>query len=424
MIEDNSFRAIPRAMTPNLKVPYQRRLAATAMLALGAGMLALPWGSLVVVPLLLLAAAWLGEEGQIAAFPQREDLLLVAVLGLQGLTWVGMLLLHGEGFSGLNEAWPFALVMLALLAFARVRVPATWLWAGLALGSLAAGAWAFWQRVIEHTARANGHEPLHAILFGNLGLLLGLLCLAGLSWSFARRERWPWSLLLIAGGLAGLVTSALSGSRGGWIGLPLAIWVLYRGHGRRLPLSWRVTLVAALMALLGSLYALPQTGVAKRVDNAIIGVRQYVAGDDEMTSVSARLDMWRGSSELIFERPLLGWGASGYQAAMRERGAEGEQDPSLGRFWHAHNDVLDAWVKRGLPGLLALLALYFTPLWLFARGVGAGSGERRALAVAGTLVPVAFIDFGLTYSFLAYPAGGLVYGLLIAILWGLYRQAR
>lgn len=424
MIEDNSFRAIPGAMTRTLKLPYQRWPAAAAMLMLGAGMLVLPWQSLAVVPLLLLAAAWRGEQGQIKAFPRQQDLLLLSALAGQGLVWVGMLLLHGEGVSGLREAWPFALAMLALLAFARVRVPATWLWAGLASGSLAASAWAVWQRIIEHTTRANGHEPLHAILFGNLGLLLGLLCLAGLSWSFARRERWPWSLLLTAGGLAGLITSALSGSRGGWIGLPLAIWVLYRGHGRRLPLSWRVTLVAALMALLGSLYAIPQTGVATRVDSAISGVRQYVAGDDEMTSVSARLDMWRGSSQLIFERPVLGWGDSGYQAAMRKRGAQGEQDPSLGRFWHAHNDVLDAWVKRGLPGLLALLALYFMPLWLFARGVGAGSGECRALAVAGTLVPVAFIDFGLTYSFLAYPAGGLVYGLLVAILWGLYRQAR
>ncbi|MCE8015069.1 O-antigen ligase family protein [Halomonas sp. MCCC 1A17488] len=423
MIEDNSYRPLPGSMSRSWRAVCQAWLSALAMLTLGASMLALPWEGLIVVPLLLLAAAWLGEEGQVDAFPRREDLLLVAAMGLQGLAWVGMLLLHGEGASGLVNAWPFALAMVALVAFARVRVRATWLWAGLALGSLAASAWALWQRVVEGTTRANGHEPLHAILFGNLGLLMGLLCLAGLSWSFARRERWPWSLLLIVGGLAGLLTSALSGSRGGWIGLPLAIWVLYRGHGRRLSLGWRVTLVAALMALLGSLYAMPQTGVATRVDNAVNSLRQYVAGDDEMTSVSARLEMWRGSSQLILERPLLGWGGSGYQAAMRERGAEGEQDPALGRFWHAHNDILDAWVKRGVPGLLALLALYFTPLWLFARGVGAGSGEQRALAVAGTLVPVAFIDFGLTYSFLTYPVGGLVYALLITILWGLYRQA-
>ncbi|MCE8024788.1 O-antigen ligase family protein [Billgrantia aerodenitrificans] len=424
MIENDSYRPLSGTLPRQAKMQCQAWLGAAAMLLLGAGLLVLPWVTLVGVPLLLLAAAWLAAEKQIEAFPQREDLLLVLALSAQGLVWIGMLLVHGEGVEGLADAWPFALGLIVLVAFSRVRVAATWLWGGLALGSLAAGSWAAWQRIIERTSRADGHEPLHAILFGNLGLLMGLLCLAGLSWSFARRERWPWSLLLIAGGLAGLITSALSGSRGGWIGLPLAIWVLYRGHGRRLPLSWRMTLMAALVTLLGSLYVMPQTGVASRVDNAVTSLRHYVAGDDDMNSVSARLEMWRGSSQLILERPLLGWGSSGYQIAMWERGAEGMQHPSLARHWHAHNEVLDAWVKRGVPGLIALLGLYFAPLWLFARGVGAGSGERRALAVAGTLVPVAFIDFGLTYCFLAYPAGSLIYALLIATLWGLYRQAR
>lgn len=424
MIEHDSMRAEPAAMTRALKVAYPAWLASLALLLMGTSILVLPWAALLGVPMLLLAAAWRSEEGWIDTFPRRQDLLLAAALGSQVLVWSIMPLVHGEGTSGLNDAWPFALGLVALVALARVRVSATWLWAGLALGSMAAGSWAVWQRVIERTVRADGHDPFHAILFGNLGLMMGLLCLAGLSWSFARRERWPWSLLLVAGGLAGLIASAFSGSRGGWIGLPLAIWVLYRGHGRRLPLSWRMTLMAALVTLLGSLYVMPQTGVASRVDNAVTSLRLYVAGDDEITSVSARLEMWRGSSQLILERPLEGWGNRGYQEAMRERGAEGVQHPSLGRFWHAHNEVLDAWVKRGLPGLLALLGLYFTPLWLFARGVGSGSGERRALAVAGTLVPVAFIDFGLTYSFLAYPAGSLVYALLVTLLWGLYRQAR
>ncbi|WP_104204258.1 O-antigen ligase family protein [Billgrantia saliphila] len=424
MMEDNSYRPIVGVMPRDLRMQCQAWLAATAMLVLGAAMLVLPWNTLVAVPVLMLAAACLGEEGQLDGFPRREDLLLMAVLMFHGMVWLAVPLAHGEGLVGLYDAWPLWLAVATLTAFAKVRMTPAWLWAGLALGGLGAGGWALWQRVYEGLARAHGHEPFHAILFGNLGLLTGLLCLGGLSWSFARQERWPWSLLLIAGGLAGLVASALSGSRGGWIGLPLAIWVLYRGHGRRLTLGWRVVLTVALLALVGGLYATPQTQVAQRVDNAVSSLRLYMAGDDEMTSVSARLDMWKGASELIAERPLSGWGERGYQTAMRERGAEGEQDPKLGRFWHTHNDVLDAWVKRGLPGLIALLALYATPLWLFARGVGVGSGERRALAVAGTLVPVTFIDFGLTYSFLAYPAGGLIYALLIAVLWGLYRQAR
>ncbi|PMR75005.1 O-antigen ligase family protein [Billgrantia endophytica] len=422
MIDNEHYRPMAVIFPRRFRDPCHGPLAAMALVFAGSAFLILPWPVLVVVPLLLTVAALAAGEYPANDFPQRHDKVLMGVLLLYGLSWVLMESGHGMGFKGLRDAWPIWLSMVALVALSRLRPSAAWLWAGLALGSLSAGTWALWQRIIEKTARADGHDPLHAILFGNLGLLAGLLCFAGLGWALTRHERWRWTLLLALGGLAGLAASALSGSRGGWIGLPLAIWVLYRGHGKRLSLRWRLALVASLLALLGSLYMMPQTGVAPRVHSAINGLQQYMAGDDEMTSVSARLEMWKGASQLIAERPVTGWGTGGYRDAMRERGAEGVQDASLGRFWHAHNDVLDAWVKRGLPGLLTLLALYVTPLWLFAGGIGSGSGERRALAIAGTLLSVAFIDFGLTYSFLAYPMGGMVYALLLTILWGLYRR--
>ncbi len=310
-----------------------------------------------------------------------------------------------------------------LVALSRLRVSSAWLWGGFAAGSLATGGWAAWQGLVKGTSRANGHEPLHAILFGNLGLLAGLICLAGLGWALGRDRRLVWGLLLAAGGFSGLMVSALSGSRGGWVGLPLALWVLYRGYGPRLAARWQLAGVALLGVLLAALYVAPQTGVERRVDNAVDSLEQYLDGDQEMTSVSARLEMWKGAGHLIAERPLAGWGGRGYWQAMRDRGAAGLQDPALGRFWHAHNDLLDAWAKRGLPGLATLLALYLVPLWLFLGGIRSAASERRALAMAGVLLPVAFLGFGLTYSFLAYPAGGLVYGLLLAILWGLYRQA-
>lgn len=394
-----------------------------ALAFFGVGFLVLPWWTLAIVPLLLGLAALLANERPPLPFPQRQDRWVMAMLLCYGLSWVIAGPWHGEGLHGLRDAWPVWLAVPILVALSRLRVSSVWLWGGFAAGSLATGGWAAWQWLVKGASRANGHEPLHAILFGNLGLLAGLICLAGLGWALGRDRRLGWGLLLAAGGFSGLMVSALSGSRGGWIGLPLALWVLYRGYGPRLALRWQLAGVALLGVLLAALYVAPQTGVERRVDNAVDSLEQYLDGDQEMTSVSARLEMWKGAVQLIAERPLAGWGGRGYRQAMRDRGAAGLQDPALGRFWHAHNDLLDAWAKRGLPGLATLLALYLVPLWLFARGLHGGSRERRALAMVGVLLPVAFLGFGLTYSFLAYPAGGLVYGLLLAILWGLYRQA-
>ncbi|RDB43173.1 O-antigen ligase family protein [Halomonas sp. DQ26W] len=422
MIKNEHCRPMSLMLSRRPRDQCHGPLAAMALLFAAVAYLILPWPLLVAVPVLLILAALAAGKGQLDGFPHRQDKVLIAVLLLYGVSWVVMEFAHGMRFKGLRDAWPVWLAMVTLIAMARLKPSATWLWAGLALGSITAGSWAFLQRIFQGVPRAIGQEPLHAILFGNLGLMTGLLCFAGLGWAITRNDRWRWTLLMTLGGLAGLTTSALSGSRGGWIGLPLAVWVLYRGHHKRLTLRWRLLLVTCVLVLIGSLYMTPQTGVAKRVHNAVSGVQQYVDGDDDMTSVSARLEMWKGAGQLIAERPIVGWGTREYRAAMRERGAKGVQDPSLGRFWHAHNDVLDAWVKRGLPGLITLLALYVMPLWLFARGIGSASGERQSLAVAGTLLSVAFIDFGLTYSFLAYPMGGMIYSLLLVILWGLYRR--
>lgn len=230
---------------------------------------------------------------------------------------------HGESVRGVAHAWPVALAIAALVAFAKLRATATWLWAGLALGSLAGGAWAIWQKLIEGSRRVEGHEPFNAILYGNLGLLLGLLCLAGLGWAWSRQARWRWSLLMVAGGLSGLLISALSGTRGGWIGLPLAAWVLYRGHVSRMSVRWRLGLLSTLLLLMAAAYLVPQTGVAERVENARVGVERYFTGDDDMNSISARVEMWKGAVELIGERPMTGWGMAGYRTLMIERSEEG-----------------------------------------------------------------------------------------------------
>jgi len=39
------------------------------------------------------------------------------------------------------------------------------------------------------------------------------------------------------------------------------------------------------------------------------------------------------------------------------------------------------------------------------------------VAVGGLLIPVAFIDFGITYAFFAYPVGVAVYASWLLLLW-------
>ena len=87
-----------------------------------------------------------------------------------------------------------------------------------------------------------------------------------------------------------------------------------------------------------------------------------------------------------------------------------------------HSDLIDTAARRGLVGLASLLMLYGVPLLLFARALrGRPDATTRALAVAGLVVVVAFIGFGLTQSMLRDARGLAGYLGLITACWCLLR---
>jgi O-antigen ligase len=251
---------------------------------------------------------------------------------------------------------------------------------------------------------------------------MALLCLAGLGWAWQQRStRFFWVALLLSGAMGGGLASALSGTRGGWLALPLVIWVFYYGYARRWRALWRWLALTAAIAVMIGVYTTPHSGVEKRVDKAVAEVHRYMEGAD-YGSVGARLEMYRGAFWLIYERPLVGYGHQGYLPAMQRLETQGVLSPELGNYWHAHNDLLDAWVRKGLPGLVIVVSLYLIPLWLFFPGLRAESATQRSYAVAGILLPITFMGFGLSYSFFAYPAGVAVYASWLIFLWVLVSE--
>lgn len=330
------------------------------------------------------------------------------------LAWLGALALFagaewwaGARFHHLDIALPLVFTALAgalfwLLLRRQLWSPAGF-WGGLAVGGLGAGSWALFQRVVEGVARADSHAPLHAILFGNLSLLTGLMCLAGLGWAWQQPARRTWCVLLALGAAGGILASALSGTRGGWLALPFTLLVLWLTFVRHWPRYRRRTALLGVVTVTGLLYVIPQTGVEQRIDLAVSEARDYARGDAR-GSVGTRLEMYRGAWQLIRARPLRGYGHDGYQPAMGVLAEPGDVTRAAAQHPHAHNDLLDAWVRRGLPGLLAVVALLLVPMRFFAARLASPSPDVRAAAGAGLLVPVAFLDFGLSYSFFAYPS--------------------
>ena len=415
------------------------RLMLAGVALLPALSLALPsgysWGSLLMCVAGLLAwRQWRGVWCEPAFV-----MWCVAVLAM-GLIWsLDAVLAEPFRANTLDRPLKFALALLALPALCLS--PDRWAqglrW-GIWLGALGAAATAAWQIHGTGLLRAWGHT--NAIHFGNLALLLGFW-----SWIWARREH-GWSHWLgLAAAMAGGYASIASESRGGWWTVPLLlVLVAVLGHRSRgganadrpHVLRYRMA-VAALAAamLLGWQWDL----LRQRADLAWQEVRLHWTTGDSTSSVGQRLAHWEFAGQLGAERPLTGWGEQGYHAEKDRRVALGQAPAVLQAFGHAHNEWLDMWVKRGLPGVVVLALFFGVPLALYARALRGLSGRggdgtagaapvpvdvRQAAALCGLVTVVGYVGFGMTQVMFAHNSGTMMF-LFMNLVWlGLCVPAR
>jgi len=101
---------------------------------------------------------------------------------------------------------------------------------------------------------------------------------------------------------------------------------------------------------------------------------------------------------------------------------QGRFHQGISLYDQLHSDLVDTFARRGVPGLLSLMALYGVPLWLFWRYWRRGDDEEtRALALCGVLIVVGFIGFGLSQSMLRDVRGLSGYLGLIVGCWCLVK---
>lgn len=350
----------------------------------------------------------------------RDDVWFLVVLAAFSLIWLADVARTGVWPRAIERGglwlplWPLVAAFV-WLGWRRLRPPVAALWWGVGLGALLAGLIAGWE--VGFLAHARADNGINPIPFGMLSLLLGTLAGVGV---FAVRSRWARAALLLAMAF-GLAASLLSGTRGSWVVFPALVAVVALGFRRVLPRPVLGGGVAALLGLLLLASLSPTLAVTERVDKALESVDKYDEGQ-RGNSFGVRVEMWRVGVQLFSEKPLLGWGEGRLQKRRDEWVAAWDLHPAVSRYDQLHNDLIDTAARRGLVGLASLLMLYGVPLVLFARALrGRPDTATRALAVAGLVVVVAFIGFGLTQSMLRDARGLAGYLGLISACWCLLR---
>lgn len=394
-------------------------VAAFALLALA---VALPSGYSVGAVLLLLLGLFHGPgllSGRLRR--TRSMALWSVVIALMGLAWMmhvtdepGALWAH---MSRVDRPSKYLLVLLVLPGLlARRPNPAVLFW-GCVVGAAGGGATALWQVFHLHIPRAAGYT--NAIQFGDLSLLLALWSAV---WALQLPPRSRQRALAALGALLGLAASVLSDTRGGWITLPvivpLILWLSRPTRPAR-PRVWVAKTAGVVVVFCAVLVALPP--VHQRIGEA---AREYAAWDHghAASSVGLRLTLWRLGLHEVRARPWVGIGEEGFKARLNEAAARGAIPQEAVELGHAHNELLDMLIKRGILGLLALLLFYAVPGWLFWRALRR-TGEppapdaalARPAALCGLVTVIGFVGFGLTQVLFAHNSGNLMYLLAISL---------
>ncbi|MFD0667488.1 O-antigen ligase family protein [Ramlibacter sp. MAHUQ-53] len=232
--------------------------------------------------------------------------------------------------------------------------------------------------------------------------------------------------LKLAGWLAGLGIALATGSRTGWLMLPLLalLWLASTGRLRR-PLHLALALGALALAAL-ALYALSPV-VRTRVDLVATEIPAYLAGANPDTSIGIRLSLFQVAWAAFLEHPWAGWGFTTLPTP--------EALPATAALWtdlmratfiHSgtHNEWLQHMMRMGVLGLLARAALYLVPLALFARAALAGEGPARTAGYLGLVVVGGYLTASFTSEVSNLVYLSTFYGTMVAAFGAIALQPR
>ncbi|NYH18595.1 O-antigen ligase family protein [Paraburkholderia bryophila] len=307
------------------------------------------------------------------------------------------------------------LAAMPLFLVLRQLLPRTLAWSDLsfALGALTSLAILLIAPQNTNIGRVSSSflNPIH---YGDIALVLGALSILSLNWW--RKDGLAVRVLKIAGLIAGLTASVLTGSRGGWVALPvvavLIVYVRGRGKSRR----WKVLLPIAIVAILAGVFVF-SSSARDRVVDLSTDLTSYEHGQRD-TSLGIRMQLYETALKIVESHPLLGLGAHGFRDSMQSFANAGMLTPLAAQNGkgETHNQFFAYLTDYGIVGGLALLSIYVVPGVLFWKRLSAPAGPANRAALMGLTFVVSFWIFGLTVETFDLKMTVAFYATMIAML--------
>lgn len=235
------------------------------------------------------------------------------------------------------------------------------LWYGVTVSLWLGFVVVIYQVYVLHVEAAGGYGKL---LLGPMSVLYIFM--------FLSRKGWINTINLkvfsVATVIVGIVPVALSGARTAYIMLPVLalLWVAMNFNWRR-----QVLMISGLVCIISVIYFSSET-VSSGVNKAVNGVLSYrvltqKSSKKALGSTETRLEMMKAAYLITLDNPVFGIGSGNLQEVSKKYIKDGLYHSYIGEFSHLHNIYADNSAKKGVPGLILTLMMFFIPLWYFGK---------------------------------------------------------
>ncbi|MEG9499459.1 O-antigen ligase [Mannheimia indoligenes] len=349
----------------------------------------------------------------------KEEKYFIFSLIAYFLTFVMSAVFNGDGFREIDNPSRILLLIPLIFFFKLYPIKKVILFHFIPIGALLVGLLAVYHKfVLKLTKPFPGIMSIQA---GDIAIILSLFSITIAFFWFAQKQNKIGILYIIFSGL-GLLASVLTGARGGWIAFPFCFLLILLFNFKQINKKILTLSTLLLIAAVSLFIYKPEFGIQKRYNVAKNDINLYFAKGHKHSSLGARFDMWENAFIAISEKPVLGYGSSGYETFKKEQVKSKKMAKTTLKFNSLHNQYLEAFVKRGVIGFAGLMAVLLVPLIIFARRLKTEDTAVKCLAVLGIVHITSHMVFFLSQSFLAHNSGSIFYFFVLILLYHLIKQ--
>lgn len=260
----------------------------------------------------------------------------------------------------------------------------------------------------------SGIDTLDLIHFGDFELILGVMSLISIHWF--GRDGVPLLLLKTGGFITGIAASIASGTRGGWLAIPIFLLLYLYFKKSKLSIS---TLGIALLALGLSATALLYSSSTfnQRIGEMIVDLKE-ISNIDVYSSGGMRWQIYKAAAEVFLHQPAVGVGSKGLVLELKRMNENGSISALAAEVGGAevHNELLAAAAKYGIVGLVSIISIYAVPFSMFMRATRKENRQIRKAGELGVMFVIGFVIFGLTANILNLTMATAFYSVTVAVL--------